>query len=191
MVDSTALGVSAIRKDDGGWQGCDAHTHRKILQSHWASLGIVSGLAVSAANALTYQVSEGVAITSRTDVDGAMEAYWPGGVSAAVEANQSSNPRIDCIWLQAHNAKELNDGDNLVVIGVTSGTPAASPVKPGPPAGVTVIAYMQVPANSTSLSGATRVGDVDYAIPYGVAQGLLGEAQLKQDTTLDKNYREW
>lgn len=184
MVDSTALGVSAIRKDDGGWQGCDAHTHRKILQSHWASLGIVSGLAVSAANALTYQVSEGVAITSRTDVDGAMEAYWPGGVSAAVEANQSSNPRIDCIWLQAHNAKELNDADNLVVIGVTSGTPAASPTKPAPPAGVTVLAYMQVPANSTSLSGATRVGDIDYATPYGVAMGRVGGSQVKRDLTL-------
>lgn len=191
MVDTTALGVSAIRTEAGGWQGCSAHTHRKLLQARWASTGIVCGLTVCVSDTLAYQVSEGVAVTSRTDADGAMEAYWAGGPSAEVEANQSTNPRIDCIWLQAHNAKELNDGDNLVVIGVTSGTPAASPVKPEPPAGVTVLAYMQVPANSTSLSGATRVGDVDYAIPYGVAQGLLGEAQLKQDTTLDKNYREW
>ena len=66
------------------------------------------------------------------------------------------------------------------MIGVTQGTPAASPVKPTPPAGVTVLSYMQVPANSTSLRNATRVGEIDYAVPYGAAQGLIASAQLKQ-----------
>ncbi|MEE1295866.1 MAG: hypothetical protein UHD09_03235 [Bifidobacterium sp.] len=191
MVDTTALGVSAVRKDGGGWQGVDSLTHRKIIESHWASCGIVIGLGVSPSDALAYRVAAGVAVTSRTDADGAMEAYWAGGVSPEVEANQSTNPRIDCIWLQAHNQKNLGDTDNLVVIGVTQGTPAASPAKPTLPAGVTVLAYMQVPANSTSLRNATSVGDVDYAIPHGAAQGLLASAQLKQDTTLTKDYKEW
>lgn len=184
MVDTTALGVSAVRTADGGWQGCSAHAHRKLLQARWASTGIVCGLGVSGSDTLMYQVAEGVAITSRTDADGVMEAYWAGGVTPEVEANQSSNPRIDCIWLQAHNEKELKDGDNLVVIGVTSGTPAASPVKPEPPAGVTVLSYMQVPANSTSLASARRVDEIDYATPYGVAMGYVAGSQLKQDTTL-------
>lgn len=190
MVDTSALGVSAVRAGDG-WQGCDALTHRKILQSHWASTGIIVGLGVLASDTLAYQVAAGVAVTSRSGTDGVMEAYWGGGLSAEVEANQSTNPRIDCVWLQAHNQKELLDTDNLVVIGVTQGTPAASPVKPTPPAGVTVLAYMQVPANSTSLRNATRVGEIDYAVPYGVAQGLIASAQLKQDTTLNNTQREW
>ena len=190
MVDTSALGVSAVRADNG-WQGCDALTHRKILQSHWASTGIIAGLGVSASDTLAYQVDAGVAVTSRSGTDGAMEAYWAGGPSPAVEANQSTNPRIDCVWLQAHNQKELRDTDNLVVIGVTQGTPAASPVKPTPPDGVTVLSYMQVPANSTSLRNATRVGEIDYAIPYGAAQGLIASAQLKQDTTLTNTQKEW
>lgn len=190
MVDTSALGVSTVRAGNG-WQGCDAHTHRKIIASHWEAFGIVAGLNVTTANTLAYQVSEGVAVTSRSATDGAMEAYWGGGASPAVEANQSTNPRIDCVWLQAHNQKELRDTDNLVVIGVTQGTPAATPVKPTPPAGVTVLAWMQVPANSTSLTAATRVGEIDYAIPYGAAQGLIASAQLKQDTTLNNTQREW
>lgn len=190
MVDTSALGVSAVRAGNG-WQGCDALTHRKILQSHWASTGIIVGLGVLASDTLAYQVAAGVAVTSRSGTDGVMEAYWGGGLSAEVEANQSTNPRIDCVWLQAHNQKELLDTDNLVVIGVTQGTPAASPVKPTPPAGVTVLAYMQVPANSTSLRNATRVGEIDYAIPYGAAQGLIASAQLKQDTTLTNTQKEW
>ncbi len=136
-----------------------------------------------ASDTLAYQVAAGVAVTSRSGTDGVMEAYWGGGPSPAVEANQSTNPRIDCVWLQAHNQKELRDTDNLVVIGVTQGTPAASPVKPTPPAGVTVLSYMQVPANSTSLRNATRVGEIDYAVPYGAAQGLIasGAAQVRHD----------
>ncbi|RSX46124.1 hypothetical protein [Bifidobacterium castoris] len=191
MVDTTALGVSAVRKDAGGWQGVDSLTHRKIIESHWASTGIVCGLGVSASDALQYPVAAGVAVTSRSGTDGAMEAYYAGGVAPAVEANQAANPRIDCIWLQAHNQKNLQDVDNLVVIGVTQGTPAASPTKPTPPAGVTVLSYMQVPANSTSLRNATRVGEIDYAVPYGVAQGLIASAQLKQDTTLNSTQQEW
>ena len=190
MVDTSALGVSAVRADNG-WQGCDALTHRKILQSHWASTGIIAGLGVSASDTLAYQVDAGVAVTSRSGTDGAMEAYWAGGPSPAVAATQSTNPRIDCVWLQAHNQKELRDTDNLVVIGVTQGTPAASPVNPTPPAGVAVLSYMQVPANSTSLRNATRVGEIDYAIPYGAAQGLIASAQLKQDTTLTNAQKEW
>lgn len=100
MVDTSALGVSAVRAGDG-WQGCDALTHRKILQSHWASTGIIAGLGVSASDTLAYQVDAGVAVTSRSGTDGAMEAYWGGGLSAEVEANQSTNPRIDCVWLPA------------------------------------------------------------------------------------------
>lgn len=189
MVDTTALGVSARRTDDG-WHGCDDLTHRRIIAARWQSAGVVTGLAVQGTDSLAYQVSAGVAVVKRTPSDGATEAYFDGGRTPDVEANQSANPRIDCVWIMSHDHM-LGDADNHVVVGVTQGTAAASPSKPVPPAGVTVLAYMQVPASSTTLQSATRVGDVDYATPYGVAIGRLGTSQVKQDTTITTTEREY
>lgn len=181
---STALGVSAVRNADGEWEGVDSLTHRKIIASHWQAQGILCGLDVKGTNTLSYTVSAGCAVTSRADTDGCVEAYWPGGTTPEIEANQSASPRIDAVWLQAHNQRDLHDDDNLVVLGVTQGTPASSPAQPTVPDGVTVLAYMQVPAASTDLSGVVRVGEVDYAIPYGAALGLISSIRLNQDTTI-------
>lgn len=153
-VDSTGMGLSAL-------------DHRILLNYLWTNTGIIGGLNVSGRSDLAYDVSEGAAICSRSTADGKTETVWRGGKTSNVAAGDSANPRIDCIYIIARNRNELNDSTNQTQIGVVQGTPAANPVPPSPPAGALAIAYMRMPAQATSTSKATRVGDTTYAIPYG------------------------
>ena len=182
---STALGVSADQDNNG----CTPLDHRMIIGSNYLNCGIKNGLGVKGRSDLRYQVDAGVAVTSRGDADGKMEAYFEGGSTPETTANTSVNPRIDAIWLMAHNRPEHKDDDNQVIVSVTQGTPASTPTKPNLPAGVTVLAYMLLPAGATSTANATRAGEVDYAVPYGSALGLIGTQQVRQNMTIDATYR--
>ena len=184
---STALGVSADENNDG----CDPLDHRMIIASNYLNCGIKTGLGVTGRPDLRYHVDAGVAVTSRGNADGKMEAYWEGGTTDAVSANNSVNPRIDAIWLMAHNRPEHKDDDNRIITGVTQGTPAPTPVNPTLPTGVTALAYMQLPPGATSTANAVRVGEVDYAVPYGAALGFLGSQQVKQNIVLDGSGRSY
>lgn len=184
---STALGVSADQDNNG----CTPLDHRMIIGSNYLNCGIKNGLEVKGRSDLRYQVDAGVAVTSRGNADGKMEAYFEGGATPETTANTSANPRIDAIWLMAHNRPEHKDDDNQVIVDVTQGTPAPTPTKPNLPAGVTVLAYMLLPAGATSTANATRAGEVDYAVPYGAALGLIGTQQVRQDTTLTNAQKEW
>lgn len=165
---TTALGV----QPDSNGNGVTPEVHRQIIAAQWHNTGVVDGLAVSGRSDLTYNVSAGVAVCSKGTADGKTLAYWPGGQTAAVSAGDASNPRIDLVWVSAHNPK-MGDSDNSVTVGVTQGTPAANPVAPALPAGCTLLRSMRVPANATSTSSATAVDTVTYAIPYGASMGLL------------------
>lgn len=166
---ATALGISP----DADNNGVTPSVHRQIIAAQWHNTGVIDGLAVSGRSDLSYAVSQGVAVCSRGTADGKTIAYWPGGTTGAVQAGDPSNPRIDVVWVAAHNAVEYKDTDNSVVVGVTQGTPAANPVAPNAPAGATVIRRMRMPANATTTSSATAVDTVNYAIPYGASLGLL------------------
>lgn len=164
---SVAFGVQ-----NQGSVGTTAADLRKIIQYQWASPGIVGGLKVTGRSNLAYNVAEGMAITSRGASDGCAEAFWPGGQTAAVSANTGSSPRLDAIWITSHDATQ-GDSDNLVAVGVTQGTPAATPAPPAIPTTATLLALMLVPAGATKTSSASLYALGASAIPYGSSLGVL------------------
>ena len=123
--------------------------HRRILGAQFANCGIIDGLNVTGRNDLRYNVGAGVAVCSRGDSDGKTIAYHEGGQTPAVSAGDPSNPRIDIVWICAHNQLEYKDSDNYVTLGVTQGTPSANPAEPTIPAGCTMLRKMRMPAGAT------------------------------------------
>lgn len=169
---TTALGIAQTA--DG--TGLDPLTHRRLIQALWQNTGIIGGLAVTGRPDLSYQVAAGAAILSRSNADGYVEAYYGGGTTAAVRAGDGANPRIDTVYIVAHDALQ-GDADNQVSVGAVSGAAAASPQAPDLShiPGALPLANMLVPAGASSTQSATAASVVKYAVPYGAALGLLGE----------------
>lgn len=163
---SVAFGVQ-----NQGDVGTTASDLRHIIASKWGSTGIVAGLSVTGSG-LAYNVAAGMAICSKGASDGMSEAWWAGGSTADVAANSSSNPRIDAVWITSHDATQ-GDADNLVAVGVTQGTPAASPTVPTIPTYATLVAAMLMPAGATSTSAASVSALGAQAVPYGASLGIL------------------
>ena len=153
---------------------------RKIIAAQWESTGVIDGLAVTGTTSLYYRVAAGVAVCSKGASDGKTLAYFSGGNTSTVSANSSGNPRIDCIWITAHDATQ-GDSDNLVTLGVTQGTPAATPAAPTIPTYATPLAQMLVPAGATTTANAHHAASVGYAIPYGASLGKLGDTTWPND----------
>lgn len=145
---------------------------RHMLRYKWANTGVVGGLAVKGTSRLAYHVAEGMAICSKGDGDGYTEAYFPGGDTPEVKANEGGNPRIDVVWITAHDASQ-GDSDNLVTLGVTQGTPSASPVEPDIPTYAVRLGAFRMGAGAATTSGATATSGVDYAIMSGASLGIL------------------
>jgi len=152
---------------------------RQMLARKWLNKGIVGGLQVSGVTTMAYNVSAGMAICSRGASDGFVEAYYSGGATPEVEANGSSNPRIDVIWITSHD-KSQGDTDNLVTVGVSKGTAAATPSAPVIPTYATEVARMLLPGGSTSTKNASVNASKNFAIPYGASLGILVD---KTDTS--------
>lgn len=180
-MSTVALGVSPDLKG----VGVTPLVHRRIIAAQWANTGLVDGLNVTGRNDLRYNVSAGVAVCSRGDADGKTIAYYEGGQTGAVAAGDPSNPRIDIVWIQAHNLMEYKDSDNYVTVGVTQGSPSASLAEPTIPAGATMLRKMKMPAGATSTSSAVQMWSADYAIPYGASLGKIGENWDRRDMTGD------
>ena len=145
---------------------------RHILAAQWDSTGVINGLAVTGTTSLYYRVAAGVAVCSKGPSDGKTLAYLAGGSTPTVSANSSGNPRIDCIWVTSHDLDQ-GDADNLVTLGVTQGTPAATPTAPSIPTYATLLAQMVMPAGATTTANAHHAASVGYAIPYGASLGVL------------------
>ncbi len=160
-----------IRQDAEGIGTTDTDL-RKIIQARWNNTGILAGLNVTGQTSLTYKVAPGVAVCSRAKSDGFTEAYFGGGNTPAVKANTSANPRIDVVWITAHD-KSQGDSDNLVTIGVTEGTAAVVPVKPTIPTFAVEIAAVTLPGGAANTSNAQVSDDRNYAIPYGASLGVM------------------
>jgi len=178
---STAFGV---RQTDAG-AGFTVTDMRHILAAQWESTGVVSGLAVTGGTTLSYVVAAGVAVCSKGDSDGKTLAYFAGGSTATVAANSSGNPRIDCIWITSHDLDQ-GDADNLVTLGVTQGTAAATPTAPSIPTYATLLAAMTMPAGAATTANATQATSVGYAVPYGASLGRIGYSANAQ--TADQNW---
>lgn len=171
---SVAFGVQ-----NKGEVGTTASDLRQIIRYKWECTGVVGGLEVTGNSGLTYDVSQGMAICSKGETDGFVEAYYPGGASPAVPANTSSDSRIDVVWIASNDATQ-GDADNLVYIGVTVGTPGQGYPTSEVPDYATVVGDMLMPAGATSTSSATPTESVWNAIPYGSSLGILFNAT---DTT--------
>lgn len=174
----------AVQQD--GTIGTTAADLRKMIAYKWASTGIVGGLKVTGRSNLAYNVAAGMAICSKGASDGCTEAYWPGGQTPAVSANSGSNPRIDAIWVTSHD-KTQGDSDNLVTVGVTQGTPAATPEPPTIPADATLLALMRMPAGATKTSSATAYAVGNGAIPYGASLGIMLDETDNTNGDVDPN----
>lgn len=164
-----------VRQTSAG-VGCTDIALRKIFQALYPDKGIISGLKVTGQNALSYKVASGVAVCSKGSSDGNTLAYYQGG-TIATTANTASNPRIDVIWITSHDITQ-GDSDNLVTIGCTQGTAAASPTEPSIPTYATKIAARKMPANATTTASATAYGSASQSIPYGGAEGLLSNGTI-------------
>ena len=182
-MSNTALGVA----QSSAGVGTTDTAMRHILAAQWESTGVVDGLAVTGGTTLAYTVAAGVAVCSKGASDGKTLAYFAGGSTATVAANSSGNPRIDCIWITSHDLTQ-GDTDNLVTLGVTQGTAAATPTAPTIPTYATLLAQMRMPAGATTTANATATASVGYAIPYGASLGVL---LRKADTTAGAGSSTW
>lgn len=172
---NVALGI----RNDGA-DGTTPLALRLALAALFPQAGILSGLGVRGSSSLAYSVASGVAVCTRGAGDGSTLATVAAGSTPAVAANGTGYPRIDAVWVAAHD-KDQGDADNHVTLGVTQGTAAASPARPSVPTYATVLAYMRLPAGATTTAQATVEARGDVASASGGTLGLLGEAALNAD----------
>ena len=170
-----ALGVR-----NSGADGTTPLALRLALAALFPQAGILSGLSVKGSSSLAYSVAAGVAVCTRGAGDGSTLATVAAGSTPAVAANGTGYPRIDAVWVAAHDMDQ-GDPDNHVTLGVTQGTAAASPARPSVPTYATVLAYMRLPAGATTTAQATVEARGDVAAASGGTLGLLGEAALNAD----------
>ena len=157
---------------------------RKIIAAQWESTGVIDGLAVTGTTSLYYAVAAGVAVCSKGASDGKTLAYFAGGNTDTVSANSSGNPRIDSVYIYSNDVNQ-SDADNLVHIGVVSGTAAAVPTAPTIPTYATLLAEMLVPAGATTTANVASAASVGYAIPYGASLGVLHSYRNTWDNEAD------
>lgn len=180
MAGSTALGIN--RYDGQGTMPIDM---RAIIDAMYATTGVLKGLDVTGTGGLSYAVSAGVAVCQRFSGDGKTLAPYHGGNTPQVDAGDPSAPRIDAIWIIAHNQQEQGDTDNLVTIGVTQGTPSVNPQPPLIPAGALLLATYLMSAGATATKSATRRSGHHGALPTSGGQGLIGQAWDSTDHASD------
>lgn len=171
-----------VRQDADG-NGCTDVALRSIVAALYPNKGVISGLSVKGGNTLSYTVASGVAVCSKGSADGNTLAYYEGG-SVDTTANTSSNPRIDVVWITAHDITQ-GDTDNFVTIGVTQGTAAAAPTEPSIPSYATKLRAMKLPGGSSTTSSATAYGSQPVVLPYNSNQGIL--ASVRNGTSGDIN----
>lgn len=168
MADNVALGVR-----NSGADGTTPLALRLALAALLPQAGILSGLGVRGSSSLAYSVASGVAVCTRGTGDGSTLAPVAAGSTPAVAANGTGYPRIDAVWVTAHDIDQ-GDPDNHVTLGVTQGTAAASPARPTVPTYATVLAYMRLPAGATTTAQATVDSRGRDAVAAGATMGQLG-----------------
>lgn len=177
-----ALGIR-----NSGADGTTPLALRLALAALFPQAGILSGLGVKGSSSLAYSVAQGVAVCTRGAGDGSALATVAAGSTPAVAANGTGYPRIDAVWVAAHD-RDQGDADNHVALGVTQGTAAASPARPSVPTYATVLAYMRLPAGATTTAQATVEARGRDAVAAGATMGQLGYMRDTYDGTLRGDY---
>lgn len=179
---NVALGVR-----NSGTDGTTPLALRLALGALFPQAGILSGLSVRGSSSLAYSVASGVAVCTRGTGDGSTLAPVAAGSTPAVAANGTGYPRIDAVWVTAHDIDQ-GDPDNHVTLGVTQGTAAASPARPTVPTYATVLAYMRLPAGATTTAQATVDSRGRDAVAVGATMGQLGYMRDTYDGKLRGNW---
>lgn len=179
---NVALGVR-----NSGADGTTPLALRLALAALFPQAGILSGLSVRGSSSLAYSVAQGVAVCTRGAGDGSTLATVAAGSTPAVAANGTGYPRIDAVWVAAHD-RDQGDADNHVALGVTQGTAAASPARPSVPTYATVLAYMRLPAGATTTAQATVEARGRDAVAAGSTMGQLGYMRDTYDGKLRGDY---
>ena len=192
---------------DANGNGVSAHAHRRIMRYLWANPGIVGqdpydlSLRVNGRSDLQYSVTRGMCVIPRDESwsEGFYEAYIDKTVVGPVSAGDPTHPRIDVIWIRANDLvfsdrPEGTDSDgqslpptNRIEVGVTQGTPAASPTEPSVPDRAWRLGAMLMPAGATSTASATQYGNIDYAMPYGAEMGIIARVAENKDLQASSN----
>lgn len=179
---NVALGIR-----NNGADGTTPLALRLALAALFPQAGILSGLGVKGSSSLAYSVAAGVAVCTRGAGDGCTLAAVSAGPTPAVAANGTGYPRIDAVWVAAHD-RDQGDADNHVALGVTQGTAAASPARPAVPTYATVLAYMRLPAGATTTAQATVEARGRDAVAAGATMGQLGYMRDTYDGKLRGSY---
>lgn len=185
---STALGIQ-----NNGSVGTTASDLRGIFAWEWATTGTVSRFNagfVTTGKQLAYHVEEGLAIVGRGGGYGLVKAYWPGGDTPSVQANASGNPRLDAIYIEAHDVTQ-GDADNLVYVGVAQGTPAATPQVPAIPSGAELLQVRLMPAGASTTASSTLYQLGPKAIPFSTSMGILVNATDTTNSDADAAGTSW
>lgn len=182
MAENVALGVR-----NSGADGTTPLALRLALGALFPQAGILSGLGVKGSSSLAYSVAAGVAVCTRGAGDGSTLATVAAGSTPAVAANGTGYPRIDAVWVTAHDLDQ-GDADNHVTLGVTQGTAAASPARPTVPTYATLLAYMRLPAGATTTAQATVEARGRDAVATGATMGQLGYMRDTYDGKLRGDY---
>lgn len=177
----------AVGIRNNGADGTTPLALRLALAALFPQAGILSGLSVRGSSSLAYSVASGVAVCTRGAGDGSTLATVAAGSTPAVAANGTGYPRIDAVWVAAHD-RDQGDADNHVTLGVTQGTAAASPARPSVPTYATVLAYMRLPAGATTTAQATVEARGRDAVAAGATMGQLGYMRDTYDGKLRGDY---
>jgi hypothetical protein len=113
-------------------------------------LGYLPNLVTPNAN-MTVNVAAAGFVLSKSVVDGVTRPNNDGTVAVTVATAPIANSRIDVVWVK-HFDSTTGDSSSLPLFGVSQGTAAASPGKPGIPTGALELATVVIPANVTSLT---------------------------------------
>jgi hypothetical protein len=74
-----------------------------------------------------------------------------GPATVTISTANATNPRIDLVYIAVQDSF-YSGSNNATVLGVVTGTPAASPVAPAAPSNSLVLAQVAVAANATSIT---------------------------------------
>ena len=151
--------------------GLSASDHRHILEALYPNTGVIAGGTVNGTTGVSYSLSDTVVAVKRASGDG-MRIGYIAAQTIPSTAGDSTYNRIDLIWAKAQDP--ATDGDSQMTVGVTNGTPAATPVEPAVPAGCVKILSLTVGIGVTNFStGTTAYSSADYVIPYGASMGVI------------------
>lgn len=141
---------------------------------------------------VTARASMGVDVAAFEAVlnrSGALFITNDGTVTVTLPAAPSSNSRIDVVYVK-QDESAYADADNTALLGVVSGTAAASPTAPAVPAGALALAQVLVPSTATTSQSSGVV--ITPVHPYTALTGgtvLFRSATERDASNLAKGAR--